>query len=79
MLEEIGSYDAKTKLAEILRRVELGESFTITKRGRPVADVVPSQSGKRSSVKTAVENILSAKKHPVSDEYLDELKKEGRK
>ena len=30
MNEEIGSYDAKTKLPEILRRVEAGESFTIT-------------------------------------------------
>jgi len=36
MLQEIGSYDAKTKLPEILRRVETGESFTITNRGRPM-------------------------------------------
>ena len=42
MLKQIGSYDAKTKLPEILRRVEAGESFTITNRGKPVADVVPS-------------------------------------
>ena len=38
MLERIGSYDAKTKLPEILRRVETGESFTITYRGKPIAD-----------------------------------------
>ncbi|MGS2724007.1 type II toxin-antitoxin system Phd/YefM family antitoxin [Porticoccus sp. GXU_MW_L64] len=79
MIKEIGSYDAKTKLAEILRRVELGESFTITKRGRPVADVVPSKSNRRESVKTAIENLLSANKPLVSDKQLDELRKEGRK
>lgn len=79
MIEEIGSYDAKTRLAEILRRVELGESFTITKRGRPVADVVPSRSSRRSSVQSTVENILAAKRHTVPDEYLDELRKEGRR
>ena len=39
MQEEIGSYDAKTKLPEILRRVEKGENFTITNRGKTVADL----------------------------------------
>ena len=29
MLQRIGSYDAKTKLPEILRRVEAGEAFTL--------------------------------------------------
>ncbi len=41
MLEEVGSYDAKTKLPEILRRVEAGESFTITNRRKPIADLIP--------------------------------------
>jgi antitoxin (DNA-binding transcriptional repressor) of toxin-antitoxin stability system len=35
MLEKIGSYEARTKLSEILRRVEAGEAFTITNRGLP--------------------------------------------
>ena len=34
---EIGAFDAKTKLSEILRKVEQGERFTITLRGRAVA------------------------------------------
>ena len=44
MNEEIGAYDARTKLPEILRRVEAGERFTITNRGKPVADLIPSRS-----------------------------------
>ena len=36
---QIGAFEAKTKLSEILRRVEAGERFTITVRGRAVADV----------------------------------------
>ncbi|VAW68652.1 hypothetical protein MNBD_GAMMA10-2079 [hydrothermal vent metagenome] len=79
MLEEIGSYDAKTKLPEILRRVESGEAFTITNRGRPVADIVPSRSGDRQKTEAAINNILKAKKHKVSDEVLDELRQSGRK
>jgi prevent-host-death family protein len=54
MLEEIGSYDAKTKLPEILRRVEAGEAFTITNRGRPIADLVPSRSGRRIKSQAAI-------------------------
>ena len=33
------AYEAKAKLAEILRRVRAGGSVTITYRGKPVAEV----------------------------------------
>lgn len=79
MNEEIGSYDAKTKLPEILRRVEAGECFTITNRGKPVADLIPSRSGDEQRVEGAIANILKAKKHVVSSEELSELKNQGRK
>ncbi len=79
MQEEIGSYEAKTNLPEILRRVDSGESFTITNRGRPVADIVPSRAGRRLKAQTAIENILNARKHLVSEEALSELKQYGRK
>jgi prevent-host-death family protein len=51
---EIGAFEAKTKLSEILRKVEQGERFTITKRGRAIADVVPSQQRDQRRVKEAV-------------------------
>lgn len=79
MLEEVGSYDAKTKLPEILRRVKSGESFTITNRGKPVADLIPSRSNDRLKAEKAINNILKAKKHPMSDVMLNELKEDGRK
>lgn len=79
MPKEIGSYEAKTKLPEILRRVEAGESFTITNRGKPVADVVPSRSGEHSKIQAVIENILAAKKHLVSDKLLAEFREAGRK
>jgi len=79
MWEEIGSYDAKTKLSEILRRVETGEAFTITNRGKPVADLVPSRAAGHLKTKAAIRNILKAKKHKVSDKFLNDLKGDGRK
>ena len=33
----VGSYEAKTRLAELLRLVEEGERITITRHGKPVA------------------------------------------
>ena len=79
MHEQIGSYEAKTKLPEILRRVEAGETFTITNRGKPIADVTPSRSNDQMKVATAIANILKAKKHVLADEQLDELRSSGRK
>ncbi len=79
MFEEIGSYDAKTKLPEILRRVESGETFTITNRGKPIADLVPSHTGSKVKTRAAIDNILKAQKHKTSDEILENYRREGRK
>ncbi|WP_027710403.1 type II toxin-antitoxin system Phd/YefM family antitoxin [Zooshikella ganghwensis] len=78
MRNEIGSYEAKSKLPELLRRVESGESFTITNRGKVIADLVPANHQKQK-VKNAISNIKKMKQHVVSDEVLDELKMDGRK
>jgi prevent-host-death family protein len=37
----VGSFEAKTKLAELLDKVEAGEIVTITRRGVAVAQLVP--------------------------------------
>lgn len=37
---EIGAFDAKTHLAELLRKAEAGEEVVITRRGKPVARLV---------------------------------------
>ena len=36
----VGSFEAKTKLAELLDKVEAGETVTITRRGKAVAVLV---------------------------------------
>lgn len=36
----VGAFEAKTKLAELLDKVEAGETVTITRRGREVARIV---------------------------------------
>lgn len=41
-IETIGSFDAKTHLSKLLERVAQGESFLITRRGVPVARLLPA-------------------------------------
>ena len=79
MSEQIGSYDAKTKLPQILRRVKEGEAFTITNRGLPVADIIPSRTNERIKAEIAINNILKTKRYFVSDDDLKDLKESGRK
>lgn len=40
-MKTIAVYEAKNRLSEILAAVELGEEYTITKRGEPIARLVP--------------------------------------
>jgi prevent-host-death family protein len=42
---EIGAFEAKNKLSWLLDRVEQGEEITITRHGRPVARMVPTNAG----------------------------------
>ena len=56
---KIGSYEAKTKLPELLRQVKAGKSFTITNRGEAIADLVPS-AGMRAKDKVAAAEKLKA-------------------
>lgn len=37
----VGSYHAKTHMAQLLTEVEGGETFTITRNGRKVATLLP--------------------------------------
>jgi prevent-host-death family protein len=54
MYKEIGAFDAKAKLSELLRAVRAGERFTITVRGVPVADLVPYGSRNYEDAAAAV-------------------------
>jgi len=41
-MDQIGSFDAKNRLSSLLERAERGEEIVITRRGRPVAKLMPS-------------------------------------
>jgi prevent-host-death family protein len=54
----VGAFEAKTKLAELLDKVESGESVTITRRGKAVAQLVAIKSDDdRARMRALVEEI----------------------
>jgi prevent-host-death family protein len=76
---EIGSYEAKTKLPELLRQVKAGKSFTITNRGEAIADLVPSAAMKVKDKRAAAAKLKAFMlADPVRGVNVRELIEEGR-
>ncbi len=67
-MAEIGAYEAKTHLPKLLERIQKGERFTITKHGRPVAELVPVTRRDPEAVRQTLNGIRS---------YRDTLRKRG--
>jgi prevent-host-death family protein len=77
---EIGAFDAKTRLSEILRKVEKGERFTITVRGKAIADVVPTQRRDEERIRRAADALRNFPRITgVSGDEILEWIREGRK
>ncbi len=45
--EDIGAFEAKTRLSELLDNVRRGHVYRITKRGKPAAELRPVSAGPR--------------------------------
>ncbi len=56
----IGSFAAKTHFASLLERVEHGEEILITRRGKPVARLVPAHTGHDRAAARAAADRLEA-------------------
>lgn len=54
----VGAFEAKTHLAELLRKVSAGQVIRITQRGKPVADLMPITSNDMESSTVAAQKML---------------------
>lgn len=62
-MKEIGAFEAKSRLGQLLDRVEAGEEIVITRRGKAVARLVPSGSAfDRERGRKAAEMIRKMRK-----------------
>ena len=87
---DVGAFDAKTYFAELLRKVQTGAKFNITKNGKKVAVLQGAQAVQNQAALDAHQRIL-ARSQKIKDQRkksggaalsakdLKELKNEGRK
>ena len=59
---EVSAFDAKTHLSSLLDKVTLGEEVLITRRGRPVARLVPAEQAERASAESVIEELLKLRR-----------------
>ncbi|MEO6967166.1 MAG: type II toxin-antitoxin system prevent-host-death family antitoxin [Rhodanobacteraceae bacterium] len=79
MKTEIGSYEAKTRLPELLRAVRNGTVFTITNRGEAVAKLVPAHPEKTADAERAALAMKTfMRTDPVKGVDIRALLEEGR-
>lgn len=69
---QIAQRDLRNDVASILRRVAQGESFTVTVRGQPVAELVPIHVPRRFVARRRVAEIVRAS--PADPGLLEELR-----
>ena len=82
-MKTVGAYEAKTHLPRLLDEVAAGETITITKHGRPVAQLVPPPDARRPDVGQAITEWEEYRdKHNITlgpDLTIRDLIEEGRR
>lgn len=74
-LIEVGAFEAKTHLSELLEKVSRGQSFRITRRGKPVAELRPVQNSRRKPKFGCDKGLVAIRKDfeaplPEMEEYM---------
>lgn len=76
-MERIGSTELKNQVGRVLALVERGEEVLLTRRGRPVARIIPVPARSRSEV-VADLMALRSQQSPVPVEQIQTWLAEGR-
>lgn len=74
MPETIGQRQLRNDNADIMRRVEAGESFVVTRNGKPIADILPHQDAhprRRKTLGEIQEHMRALPKINVEKWYAD--------
>ena len=80
-MQSVGVFEAKNQLTALLDEVEEGAEILITRRGRPIARLVPADSGfDRSRARRAAEGLrLAARGQTLGGLAIADLVREGRR
>jgi prevent-host-death family protein len=79
-MRTIGAFEAKTHLSSLLEEVASGEEILITRHGKPLARLVPVDSGGRERRLEAIAGLCSfATGRRLNGLSIRELRDEGRR
>ena len=80
-VREVGSCQAKTHHPALLKAFEKGETIVITRRGTPVARLVPAGQDARTHTRAVIARMrrARARRHRVTLDEILSAKDEGRK
>ncbi len=85
-MREVGAFEAKTHLSELLAVVEAGETIRITRRGKPVAELRPIADdrvlGRAAALARGAQlkaDLVAAGMAPLSIDEIIALRDEGRR
>ena len=62
MAQLIGTFAAKTHFAQIIEKAEHGEDFIITRRGKPVAKIIPFELEPEMTRNEAIDKLIEMRK-----------------
>ena len=76
-MKVVNVHEAKTKLSELLKKVEAGEEIVIARAGKPVARLVPASRNSKPKLGTArgLVKIADDFNDPLPEELLREFYK----
>ena len=76
----VSSSQAKVHLPQLLNRIQQGEEITITRRGVPIAKLVPVNKSSRDEIQKAIEEIRRLRKgFTTGGISIKEMIEQGRK
>ena len=79
-MSEIDASEAKTNLPQLLKRVQAGERFVITRHSRPVAELIPFRTPDAGKVRTAIDDLKAFQKtHSMRGLSVRQMIEEGRR
>ena len=78
-MAEISASKAKTDLPRLLKRVQAGERFVITRHNHPVAELVPFRERDSGRVRAAIDDLKAFQKtHSLGGISVRQMIEEGR-
>ena len=79
-MSEIGAFEAKTHLPRLLKRVQAGERFVITRHNRPVAELIPFRTHDAGKIRAVIDELKAFQKaHELGGPSVRQMIEEGRR